>query len=67
MDTLKYTGKGTFKVYKSELFLQFIDLVMNEIMASPNLSDKSTTTKSPKLFDQSEKLSDFVLMVSRLN
>jgi len=51
MDTLKRTGKSTFKVYKSELSPQCLDIIRGEIMAPPNLPDKSTMTKSPKLFD----------------
>jgi integron integrase len=44
--------KGTFEVYNLASIPQCLVLIGGEIMVHPNLSDKSTTAKSPKLLDQ---------------
>jgi integron integrase len=44
--------KGTFEVYNLASILQCLVFIEGEIMVTPNFSDKSTTTKSPKLLDQ---------------
>lgn len=52
VDTLKSTCKGTFGVYNLGRVLRSPVFKGGEIMVHPNLSDKSTTAKSPKLLDQ---------------
>ena len=52
VDTLKNALKGTFEVYNLAIVRQGIVLIGGEIMVHPNISDKSTTLKSPKLLDQ---------------
>jgi hypothetical protein len=44
--------KDTFAVCNLVYALQYIVFIEGEIMATPNFSDKSTTTKSPKLLAQ---------------
>ena len=57
VDTLKNAGKGTFEVYNLTLVAQCHVFIEGEIMVHPNLSDKSTTAKSPKLLERvSDKL-----------
>ena len=52
IDTLKNAEKGTFEVYNLVSVVQYHEFIEGEIMAPPNLSDKSTTANPPKLLDQ---------------
>ena len=52
VDTLNCASKGTFEVHNLASMVQCHVFIEDEIMAPPNLPDKSTTAKPPKLLDQ---------------